>query len=105
MLFRQGDVTFERVDVAGDGKHRERENGRLIVAHGESGHLHAVSSPDVQMIAQDHDIDTGIIGWLIAPDKFVIDHEEHNSLTIPEGVWIVRIERDYTPQEIRRVVD
>ena len=32
-------------------------------------------------------------------------HEEHSPITLPAGIWEVRQQREYTPQDIRYVRD
>ena len=103
---RQGDVLFmhEGLELtelpAGEQTVIPRDNGRVVVAYGEvTGHAHATVAPDVQQIEIDN------IRWLYAPDEFVIDHEEHDALTLAPGVWRVVYQREYTPQAIRRVLD
>ena len=99
---RHGDVLFVKRESlpAGEQKPIARDNGRVVVAYGEvTGHAHATVAPDVQQV----EIDT--IRWLVAPAEFVITHEEHAPITLDSGVWEVVYQAEYTPQEIRRVLD
>jgi hypothetical protein len=99
---RQGDVLFVKHESLPDGEQKPiaRENGRVVVAYGEvTGHAHATVAPQVQQI----EIDT--IRWLVAPDEFVITHEEHAPLTLDSGVWEVVYQYEYEPARIRKVLD
>lgn len=35
----------------------------------------------------------------------LLTHEEHNPISIPQGDWMVRIQREYEPQGWRYVAD
>lgn len=50
MQYRQGDILLVRVEkLPGKLKSIERENGRVVLAHGEAtGHAHSVSHPAAQ---------------------------------------------------------
>jgi hypothetical protein len=79
---------------------RNRHQRRVVVAYGEvTGHAHATSAKEVRQIEID------AIRWLVAPDEFVFEHEEHAPLTLDSGVWEVVYQAEYTPQAIRRVLD
>lgn len=43
--------------------------------------------------------------WIVLDEPAQLTHQEHADLTIPPGVHEVRIQREYTPQAIRRVID
>lgn len=99
---RQGDVLFVKRDglPTGEQKPITRDSGRVVVAYGEvTGHAHATIASDVQQVEIDN------IRWLVAPDEFVITHEEHAPVTLDSGVWEIVYQSEYTPQEIRRVID
>ena len=94
-MFRQGDILFIRVQQAphSKGKVVERENGRIVVAEGEvTGHSHAITTPDVEMYEKAN------IRWLVAPQEFVVSHEEHEAIKMPPGVWRVVYQREYAPE-------
>jgi hypothetical protein len=37
--------------------------------------------------------------------KTQITHQEHAPLAVEEGLYEIRIQQEYTPQEVRRVLD
>lgn len=102
MIKRQGDVLFIKRQTLPEGTKKEiaRDNGRVVVAYGEvTGHAHATTAIDVVQV------EIGNTRWLVASDEFTIGHEEHAPLTLDSGTWEVVYQAEYTPQEIRRVVD
>lgn len=115
--YRQGDIIIERVsELPKDLKPRELENGRLILAHGEvTGHAHEVTP--VKLVSQ-HDINEALrlLGdgdgaevmtqaALIVKKGVAVIHDEHARIELPPGKYIVRRQREYTPEAIRNVAD
>lgn len=101
-IVRQGDVLLIKRDSLPTGKQTtiKRDNGRVVVAYGErTGHSHAIADKGVKQVEIDN------IRWLVAPDEFVLTHNEHHALTLDAGVWEVCYQFEYQPQEIRRVTD
>lgn len=100
-MYRQGDILIIPVTEAPQGRSLPRRNGRLVVAEGEAtGHAHAVHDLDVQMIEVAPEE-----RYLVAQSEFALSHEEHATLTLPAGAYRIVRQREYTPDEIRRVVD
>jgi hypothetical protein len=127
-LYRQGDVLFCAIDKLPAGKTAKRENG--VVAYGEvTGHKHALADLNAAEVLEIDDglfvrvsdeglaidADTGgqtggpyggarrLIERTVRGATFV--HEEHGPITLPPGDYRVQIQREYTPEEIRNVVD
>lgn len=102
---RQGDVLLVAVDVSPDeilanGNEIQRVNGRLIIKAGEqTGHHHAIVSPDVKMI------EMADIRYIIAIRAFDVFHEEHSIAHFEPQVYEIPEQVEYTPAEIRRVID
>lgn len=102
MIYRQGDVLFMQVNETLEGQPQDRVNGRLIVAEGEAtGHAHAVCDIDAQLLTMEV---TGEV-YLDAPNGATVEHEEHAAVVLPPGTFRVMYQREYSPQEIRRVLD
>lgn len=106
-LYRQGDVLFTRIDALPKGKRKKRENA--TVAYGEvTGHSHALAVEDRE-VAEVLEIGDGLYvhvsecGLSISGATFV--HEEHGPITLPPGNYGVTIQREYSPSEIRNVID
>ena len=101
-MFRQGDVLIIEVGALPEGEQREvgRDNGRIVLAYGEvTGHAHAIRGLDVKMIA------VGDSCFLQSASPFVVEHEEHTPMHIPEGMYQVLRQREYAPEAVRVVAD
>lgn len=104
MLYRQGDVLIRRVEEIPGGLERvPRENGRVVLAHGEvTGHAHVVEG-EVEFLAADLEEMEGVFLRVLAEASVV--HEEHATLVLPPADYEVVYQREYAPEEIRRVAD
>jgi hypothetical protein len=100
-MYRQGDVLLKQVKtIPKDAKVTETENGRLILARGEStGHSHTVCAIDGTLFIADDRL------YLRTDDGCELVHQEHAPIHIDTGNYEVIIQREYSPQEIRRVQD
>ena len=101
-LIRQGDVLLIPVDLGLLEGMPVQARGRVILAHGEAtGHAHRIVDPAVELRA------TRWTRYLVVTgDRPVtLQHEEHDPLPVPPGAWEVRRQREYTPRQIRWVVD
>jgi hypothetical protein len=103
--YRQGDVLIERVSSLPKKLTKiAREHGRLILAHGEvTGHAHAISARNADLYSA---VDAGDVTFLEIREAMVaLQHDEHATINLPPGSYIVRRQREYSPEEIRRVAD
>ena len=98
-MFRQGDVLI-RADKLPDGL--SRRNGRCVLADGEvTGHAHVAIGDGVEMY-EDGD---GVL-WLSVPHGSEVRHEEHATITLPQGTYRVVRQREWTDaMEPRQVAD
>lgn len=102
--YRQGDVGFLRVEALPDNvKPKRRQRGRIVLAEGEvTGHAHAITDTAVQHFV----IEGSPLQWIVVPNVDVeVTHEEHNTVVLPPGVYVVDIQRQYQRGEIKRVLD
>lgn len=106
MQFRQGDVLITSAAIPATAQ-RVEVNGRIVLAEGEvTGHAHA--------IVLDH-VPTGAMATMLrdAEREFLrveggdvaVEHEEHGTVTLPPGDYEITHQREYTPEEVRRVAD
>jgi hypothetical protein len=98
-VWRQGDVFIITVpSLPVDG----RVERRPILAEGEAtGHTHRLEDP-----ASGRVFSVGANLYLeVLAETATIVHDEHRPVTLPRGRYEARIQREYSPQEIRRVVD
>ncbi len=97
--WRQGDVFVIPLAEFPEGM-RKGHNG--VLAKGEiTGHAHRVAemgSADVFSIG-------GELYLEVVEESATVRHEEHGPIQLPKGRYTVRIQREYTPKEIVRVVD
>ncbi len=99
-LIRQGDVLF--VPITEIPQEARVEKGRITVAYGEqTGHHHDLVAVDgkVDIYALEDQLFANVQG------DVQVTHQEHNALAVEEGLYEIRIQNEYTPQEVRRVLD
>lgn len=107
MIFRQGDVIIIRATAkAKTAEHKvvPREGGRVVLAHGEvTGHAHAIRTPGVALLARE-----GISDRVLTVGRdleALLEHEEHGSIALGPGTYIVRQQREWTGEDERVVQD
>jgi len=102
--YRQGDVLIERRGSKPDAlKPKVRENGRIVLAHGSAtGHAHAIASKCASHFDGDN---VGMTHLEVKGGKAAIQHEEHSTITLAPGHYDVIRQREFFPEEVRRVTD
>ena len=107
-MYRQGDVFISAVTEFPE-KITEvpRENGRIVLAHGEvTGHAHVIVSRKAKMFRPDDIPATGATLFLRIEDGTVaLTHEEHDKIDIPPGTYRVVRQREYARTQVRFVED
>lgn len=103
-IFRQGDVLIRQVSAIPEGLGRvPLDGGRTILAYGEvTGHAHAVVG-DAELLASD--VEEMRERFLRVDREVQVVHEEHDTITLPPGLYSVGIQAEYAPEEIRTVAD
>ena len=103
--YRQGDVLIERVgSLPAKLTKLKRDGGRVILAHGEvTGHAHAIADEHVDLFSSAED--AGVTFLEIRQAMAALKHDEHSTIQLPKGNYRVVRQREYSPQEIRRVAD
>ena len=99
---QQGDVTLEMV---GSLPHGAIAVKTQVLAEGEvTGHVHRITEVDTS-ICQLYEKDGTLYVKATKPVSLV--HEEHKTVTIPEGIWEVgRVkEYDYLNDMVRNIKD
>jgi hypothetical protein len=98
-MWRHGDVLIAPIAAIPE---RARSRPSPVLAYGEiTGHSHRIADPEA---AEFFELD-GIIFMKVMAESTTVVHEEHKPITLPRGTYRVWQQREYTPQEIRRVVD
>jgi hypothetical protein len=99
-LYRQGDVLFRRIDNIPRSGAVKRENG--VIALGEvTGHSHAIADLEAAEVL---DCGQGLYVH-VNEDGVSITHQEHGTIDLPAGDYQVTIQREYSPDAIRSVID
>lgn len=98
-LWRHGDVFVQKAKSIPESA---SQLPHCILAKGElTGHAHRVEPRDAATLYRASDA----MFLRIASDSATLVHEEHAPITLEKGVYRVWIQREYSPEEIRRVVD
>lgn len=93
---RQGDVILKPVKPAFGKK-----LSHLTLAEGEvTGHSHRISSGNAELYEKN-----GTLYLRVLSQQATLTHEEHKAIEIPQGIWMVRIQREYEPEGWRYVAD
>ena len=112
LLYAQGDLLIERVaDIPVSGNTLEPDaDGAAVLLEGETtGHRHAIYDR-VTMFRDDalaHDIPNGLYVGHVQVDGTCarIQHDEHDSITLPKGTYRIRRQRELEPKDARIVAD
>ncbi|HBB35812.1 MAG TPA: hypothetical protein DDZ80_06365 [Cyanobacteria bacterium UBA8803] len=93
---RQGDVILQPIQQT-----QGKKLTHLTLAEGEvTGHSHRISNGEAELYEQD-----GTLYLRVLSETATLTHEEHKAIQIPQGNWMVRIQREYEPEGWRYVAD
>lgn len=96
-ILRQGDVLIIPSDKLAKGT----KLPHLTLAEGEvTGHRHRISSGEAELYERE-----GVLYLRVISPTAILTHEEHDRVTIPQGNWEIRIQREYEPEGWRYVAD
>lgn len=105
----QGDVFFTKVEnmkIPSNAVKINPINGKIEVAHSETGHNH-VMNPDTVELYQLPDSIMDLL--LVVKEPTVLEHlrnyDTHDPIMFDKGTYKVRRQREYTPEGFRRVED
>ena len=98
-LYRHGDVLIQETEEI--PKKAKKITGNILVEGEITGHAHRLTNSDSFQIFHDENI----IFIEITQQNVQVIHEEHEPITLPIGKYKVWVQREYTPKEIRRVID
>lgn len=93
---RQGDVILTPApQIEGD------KLTHLTLAEGEvTGHKHKISEGEAELYEKE-----GVLYLRVFSETAILTHEEHHAIAIPQGSWMVQIQREYEPAGWRYVED
>lgn len=90
LKLRQGDVLIIPSNTAATGT----KLPHLTLAEGEvTGHRHRISNGEAELFERG-----GILYLKVLSPTAILTHEEHAQITIPQGNWEIRIQREYDPK-------
>jgi hypothetical protein len=96
-IIRQGDVLIIPSEITATGS----KLPHLILAEGEvTGHRHRISNGEAELFERN-----GVLYLKVLSSTAILTHEEHAQVTIPQGNWEIRIQREYAPEGWRYVAD
>jgi hypothetical protein len=98
-MYRHGDVILQAVkEIPRDAVRRPG----AILARGEAtGHSHRIAESSSVSLYDD-----GGTGYLeVLTDSATLVHDEHAAIELPRGRYRFWQQREYSPKEIRRIVD
>ena len=98
MILQQGDVLIEKVPQI-----KGKKLNHLTLAYGEvTNHHHTITKGDAELYE-----DNGTLYLRVLSDEASLTHQEHQTLTIPKGDFIVKRVRevDHFAEEVRQVRD
>ena len=104
-MARQGDVLIVAVTKLPQQLDPvERENGRIVLAHGEvTGHAHAIKDERAALFRDPRLM--AVFMHISGDAPVALEHDEHDEILIPPGSYQVIRQVEYTPAAIRQVAD
>ncbi|WP_245245984.1 hypothetical protein [Nostoc sp. ATCC 53789] len=71
------------------------------MAKGEvTGHKHRITEGNAELYDEDSTLYLRVFS-----ESALLTHEEHKAISIPQGDWMVKIQREYEPEGWRYVAD
>lgn len=99
LQFRHGDVMVEEAESLPD---MLRKAQHTILAHGElTGHCHRIAETGA---ADLYDTPDGMFLHVTA-DSASLVHDEHDMITLKNGIYRIWRQREYSPEEVRTIRD
>lgn len=91
---RQGDVILRPLSPVYDPQNFGQPLSHLILAEGEvTGHRHQISEGQACLYQK------GQTRYLhVVSESAILTHEEHQAIAIPQGNWLIKIQREYEPR-------
>ncbi len=98
---RQGDVLLLPTQAFPTSVLDSQKLPHLTLAEGEvTGHKHCISNGQAELYEKD-----GTLYLNVLSETATLTHDEHNAIAIPQGTWMIRIQREYEPEGWRYVAD
>jgi hypothetical protein len=106
MVIRQGDVVLVRVKaIPKDAVEQPASGNKVILALGEAtGHHHRFEFQDASHNVKLY-VAHGGARYLDVSAPSALVHEEHDAAMVPAGLYLLPVQVEYSPKELRRVAD
>lgn len=99
-MYRHGDIIIAKVDRIPQDVMRRHSS---VLARGEAtGHSHRAAVPSSVEL---YDSDQVGVGYMLVEASATLVHDEHGPIELKAGAYRFWHQREYTPKEIRRIVD
>lgn len=103
----QGDLLITKIsELPVEAKEIDPKDGKHIVAHSETGHHHFIDKMEARFYGTD---DPMICYLKVEGEHADLIHDRsfdtHEALRIPKGTYIMRRQREHTPEGWRRIED
>ena len=99
-LYRHGDVLIQEIGDDEIPKDAKKVKGNILVRGEVTGHAHRLDTPGAFQI-----LETPDALYVEITQETNIVHEEHDPITLQKGKYKVWVQREYTPESVRRVID
>lgn len=118
--YRHGDILLIRIEELPKSKKFKTKKGKVILEGEVTGHAHRLKgnakilekaeriinpSPTGSLPVRNIPMRSQIIGYAVVKEPTELIHEEHNTITIPAGIYEIRRQREYDADYIRFVED
>jgi len=107
----QGDFIIFRVDTIPENLEKIRpEQGYLTIAHSETGHDHVMLAERTTAYKDRMTSDDKLFELFLsveAPTEIIHkrSYDTHEALLVPAGNYVIKRQREYTPEGYRRAAD
>jgi hypothetical protein len=100
-MYRHGDVIIMSIKAIPTDASRRPS---AILARGEAtGHSHRMADPASVELYDDAEAGVGYL--VVHGESAMLVHDEHAPIKLPTGSYRFWQQREYSPKEIRRIVD
>jgi hypothetical protein len=104
----QGDVLFRRIDALPPGVVEQKAEGRVVVAHSETGHHHAIEPGEAKLFERAQRDPMVCFLAIDGEHADVVHHRAnhtHETVRLLQGLWEVKRQREHAPEGWRQVQD
>lgn len=105
----QGDLMFIRIEeIPKDAILQDPKNGQYVASHSETGHAHIIRQcENVELYAASND--NMKLYLVVKSDGPLIEHlrghDTHESIMFKQGIYEIRRQREYGPEDWRVALD